>query len=300
MNGELVHSVGWWRRLHGWTPWRRWLLKAGVLMLVVGLTLYPKPWLLPPTLSRMANFDAAIDPDNPRVGALAAEVQRRFDEFSLLRMMPVERQEQFLLGYVQEVVYEAVPYAYDWENWGVALYVPTVDEVFERGREDCDGRAIVAASILRRLNRDADVVSDSKHAWVRTPAGDTMSPSDGAVMLAQGQGGESRLILGWQSVLALEGGLSFGVAAFPLVRVLIIWLAISAVLAHPWSSRTRRVAAPVVALIGLALIRDGEGVVIGSIGHAWQVWTGWGLVAAGLLALTIRAGGTPRRTTAAE
>ena len=44
---------------------------------------------------------------------------------------------------VEKFVYGHVPYAWDWDTWGVADYLPSVAEVRRMGREDCDGRAVV-------------------------------------------------------------------------------------------------------------------------------------------------------------
>ncbi len=63
-------------------------------------------------------------------------------------------------------IYEMLPYQSDYLNWYTADYWPTPAEALEAGCEDCDGRAILACSILRAMGYQARVVVGLDHAWV--------------------------------------------------------------------------------------------------------------------------------------
>ena len=54
-----------WRRLHRRPRWVRWPVKAGFLLTVVALTLYPKVWLIPAWVQRLANLNTVLDPQHP-------------------------------------------------------------------------------------------------------------------------------------------------------------------------------------------------------------------------------------------
>ena len=68
---------------------------------------------------------------------------------------------------VQMYVYKMINYSYDLPNWGLSEYLSTPEETIEKGKEDCDGLAILACSILRSMDLDAWVVCGIDHMWVR-------------------------------------------------------------------------------------------------------------------------------------
>jgi hypothetical protein len=242
-----------WRRIHRWPRTVRWPLKLAVFAVVTGLVLYPKVWLLPAWVGRLRNLNTMVDPNCPELAGLEAEVR-----VAAGPQAPLER----LAHALEHVVYEHVPYAYDWETWGVMDYIPTVAEVFAKGREDCDGRAVVAASLLRRMGHEAQLVTDLKHVWVvardatavGAPPVELMGPGAGDKTLA---GGESGTRIQWNlaTVGNLLRGLTFGIAVFPPLRELLIVLALCVVTLQPRSSWARRVAGCALLVGALVLLR---------------------------------------------
>jgi hypothetical protein len=146
------------------------------------------------------------------------------------------------LSAVQDLVYEEIEYAWDWDVWGAVDYLPSLREVIEAGREDCDGRAVVAAAILRARGIDAQLVGDLRHVWVRTPMGDTMTPLGAPVYRIS----EEKVEIDWRRLLD-PGPLAFGVSVFPLARESIILL-VAWILVLP-----ARIRWP-TALVGLGLL----------------------------------------------
>jgi hypothetical protein len=69
---------------------------------------------------------------------------------------------------VAKFVLKKINYVSDYENWGNIEYWSTPQETWDKRQEDCDGRAILAASILRsRGFHSARLVVGLDHMWVR-------------------------------------------------------------------------------------------------------------------------------------
>ncbi|MGD8450658.1 MAG: hypothetical protein PVJ57_02470 [Phycisphaerae bacterium] len=270
-----------WVRLHRWRWWIRWPFKVIAFVVVVAFVLYPKIWLLPRTLDRLQNLDSTLEPGNPGLADLEAEVRTAAGEGLDARKM---------LPFVERVVYRHIPYAWDWDVWGVMDYLPTTAEVLEKGREDCDGRAVVAASLLRRMGYKAWLASDLKHTWVVTPAGETMSPGKGRKSIAGGPKG-TRFQIDWGMVANVGRSMTYGVAVFPLTRELLILGALCGLTMHPRSGTRRRVAGCLVLLLALGLMRDSGAVGSGLAAHPAWLWVGLVLGVAGWLLLAIRGEG---------
>ncbi|MFH1746657.1 MAG: hypothetical protein ABIG44_06385 [Planctomycetota bacterium] len=268
----------WWRILHSWAWWRRWILKWVVLLIVVGVVLYPKLWLLPRQINRLRNVNAVLQPDLPALHEL---------EQAARQAAGPDPTPQVMLAVVQKVVYRHVPYAWDWEVWGVMDYLPTVEEVLEHGREDCDGRAVVAASLLCRMGYEAWLVSDIGHMWVRTSAGETMSPGKGTKTI---EGGAEGTQIRW-TIDALENlsrALIYGLSVFPLTRELIILVAVCGLTMHPRSTAGRRWAGGLLMLLGLGLLHDAGSTALGQAGLSWRAWLGMLVLLSGWILLALR------------
>ena len=271
-----------WRRIHRWPRAVRWPLKFLVFALVTGLVLYPKVWLLPTWIARLRSLDGVIDATCPSLAPLEAEVLAAAGPHATLPAVA---------GDVERTVYAHIPYAYDWETWGVMDYIPTVAEVFAKGREDCDGRAVVAASLLRRLGYDAHLVTDLKHVWVVAQEGvaapvELMGPGEGERTLA---GGKSGTTVRWDAAAFenLARGLTFGIAVFPRVRELLIVAALCAVTLQPHSSRARRLAGCALLLGALVLLRAAGPATATIAQHPTLVWAGAAAALTGWLLLAL-------------
>lgn len=276
---------GWWHRLHAWRWYARWPLKLAAFALVLLLVLYPKVWLIPVWAARVNDLNSVVDPNDPALTPLEAEVRAQ--------LVPGTRLPAALVP-VEKVVYAHVPYAFDWDTWGVMDYLPTVAEVFAQGREDCDGRAVVATALLQRLGYKAWLACDLKHTWVavRDPSLATaesfelMAPGKGEKTLV-GEGAGTRLSLTLSTFRNLGCALAFGIAVFPLGREVIVLIALCAVLLQPRASLLRRIVGCAVLAVALILLRAGGAVPSGMM--LWT-WLGVAAVAAGCLLLAV-----PRR-----
>lgn len=276
-----------WQYVHTWRRRARWPLKCAAFALVVAVVLFPRVWLLPVWVGRLHDLNRVLDPGHPRLAPLEARVRSESDPGNGLVT---------LAGPVERVVCEQLPYAHDWETWGVMDYLPTVDEAFARGREDCDGRAVVAASLLRRLGYEAWLVTDLKHMWVVARDGppearmevELMSPGSGAKSLVGDETGTRASLPG--ALANLLSGLSFGVAVFPLGREVVIVAALCLLTLHPRSSGTRRVVGCLLLLIALGMVRTAGGLDEGA--RAGTLLANLGVIAAGCgwVTLAVKAG----------
>ena len=281
-----------WHRMNNLPRRWRWPLKLAIFAMATALVLYPKVWLLPTWWERIGDMNSVLDPEHPELAALEAQTRDALDPGA----SPADT-----LQMVESVVCDRIPYAWDWEVWGVAEYLPTVAEVFEQGREDCDGRAVVAASLLRRMGHDAWLVSDLLHVWVETPEGETMSPTGGEkTFIATETGTQTTVSLRLFSNLAR--GLSYGVAVFPLTRELMILAVLCVLTVQPWSSVWRRVAGCLVLWIALDTLRAGgaRATDSGQTLAVVQTWFGVLLALAGWAVLAVRVGDRRRRSDAAR
>jgi hypothetical protein len=250
----------------------RWGVKVAFLLLVLLAITYPKPWLLVRELRRSADVGALVAPDEPALQPWREELE------GFLATRPGLPHKQ-VLKFLEIFVRAKVPYDWDWNTWGVANYTPAVAEVVRMGREDCDGRAIVAASLARGLGYDARLVGNLSHMWVWTPYGELMTPSGAKTFEPTATGYR----FNWASLLEWPSHVSFGLAVFPLGRELImvaaIWLCGVSLAARRWTW----FASLVLLVLGLVVIRlsaRDPGQVI----HR-DLWLGWCHVAAGVLLL---------------
>jgi len=225
-------------------PWVwRCLAKWFLLALVATLALYPRPGLLVKQVRHLCQVELLIQPELPEIRALNREID------ALLATNAARRDE---LRVVEGFVYRRVPYQHDWINWGNLDYWPTAAEVLARQREDCDGRAVLATSILRaRGFTNAQIVANLNHVWVTVDQVELLGP----------QKEKSWRRVGGKTVVTVPGLRSWlGTAAmlseFPALRSLLI-LATALVLAyHPCRNVTGLLAVTVLALVGFLLVLD--------------------------------------------
>lgn len=330
-----------WQLLHRIPAFLRWPLKLVLALAVSVLILFPKVWLLPVEYERVTNIESLIEPDHPGLAALEQSVREGLKAQSQTEQTeqtePMEQAGQTdlageadpesnitadgqtvapladpnpsaaqplnaeQLSIVEQVVYAAVPYAHDWETWGVMQYTPTVGEALAAGHEDCDGRAVVAASLLRRLGMEAWIISDLQHAWVRTPVRDVMGAGLGEATVKQDQqGGPVTINWNWSMVSNVTRGTSFGIGVFPLTRMLCFYLLIVGLTVHPWSPINRRLLGAGLILISLGLLREGGGGLVVKDASTLWAWSGFAAFVIGWLLLALKAGGKPRRASVPE
>jgi len=227
----------WW--LNGRRRLIRWPIKCAIVTFTVLAVCFPNPARLVRHLEHWRDPNALIEPDAP---ALMPMVE------ALRPQMAATKRPQEALHVVERYVYSQIHYDWDWNTWGSADYLPTVTEVIEKGREDCDGQAVVAASLLRNFGFKSELVANFAHMWVKTDRGEAMGPAKNRAVVATENGPK----FSWRGLWELPKAAAFGVAVFPLGRELIVlgvlWLML-------WDRRrTRLRQALAVAVFGGGLI----------------------------------------------
>ena len=246
----------------------RLISRIGLLLLTVFFVCYPYPWIFIRHIEHTIEPDRMIKPDSAALIPLLEELSPQIDGVT----DPTE-----LLKVVQKFVYTKIEYAFDWETWGVVDYLPTVEEVVVAGREDCDGRAVLAVSLLRNLGVDAQLVSDGVHTWVWTRNGETMSPNAVGTVRSSKDG----FVFDWKGLKILPRGMAYGLAVFPLLRELIIVFVAGLLMYRPGVSFRRVILSTILLLIGLGLLRYGGAGWRNPV--VWALWCGLALIVAAVL-----------------
>ena len=199
----VLNSMRWYKRIP---------LKWALFGLATMAVCFPYPVRFVQHVWRWRNPNALIEPHAKALEPLVQELQSQID---------ADLSGPEVLKKVERFVYEKIPYEWDWNTWGNADYLPTVTETIEKGKEDCDGRAVIAASLLRRLGFEAEIVTDFAHCWVKTDHGETMGPGRTKVFVATDDGLQLQTDL-LEAIAELFRALAYGIAVFPLPRELLI------------------------------------------------------------------------------
>ena len=132
MNRLITTGAQFWCWLENQRPLKRVSLKLALLAVVVLFTLYPNPVLLLRQLGHYLDTESLIQPHLPAM----PEINREIDQLIATNAPALTE-----LKAVERFVYRRIAYQYDWHGWWNLDYWPTAAEVWERKREDCDGRA---------------------------------------------------------------------------------------------------------------------------------------------------------------
>lgn len=217
-------------------------LKAALLGLTIVLVCFPYPGLTIRHIRHWMDPNALIQPHAPSLQPWVEELRPR---------LTGGMEPPLALKTVEKFVYEKVPYAWDWNTWGLSDYLPTVDEVVAMGKEDCDGRAVIAASLLANFGFEARIVTDFAHVWVQTDKGETMGPGKRKAVTATDKG----MKVDWGAFVQLPNVLSYGIAVFPWPREAIVLVVAWWLLLDRRASTRRALFAALLLTASLILIR---------------------------------------------
>ena len=226
-------------------PWyTRLPIKWALLGLTVFLVCFPYPNLFVRHLRHWKNPNALIEPGAPALQPWVEELRPE---------LPADLPPREALKRVERFVYEKVPYDWDWNTWGLSDYLPTVTELIEMGKEDCDGRAVIAASLLQNFGFKAQIVTDFAHVWVKTDQGELMGPGRRKAVVATDRG----LQFHWRALAGLPQATVYGIAVFPLLRELIVLFVAWWLLLRTNAGAARSLLALVLLCTGLLILRKG-------------------------------------------
>lgn len=219
-------------------------IKLAILGFTVLFVCFPYPARLVRHVTRWQSPNDLIEPNAPALEPLVA---------ALRPQLSADMEPKEVLKTVEKFVYEQISYDWDWNTWGMADYIPTVTEAIDKGREDCDGRAVVAASLLARFGYEATIVTDFAHVWVKTEHGETMGPGKRKAVVATERG----LSIQRDALAQVPRALAYGVAVFPWERELIILIVAWLLLLRPRGGVLCGGLAFALFVVGLLLLRAG-------------------------------------------
>jgi hypothetical protein len=250
-----------WVRLANLPRHWRWSAKSLLFLLATAAVMYPHPVYLTRQLRHLTDTEALIQPHLPFI----AELNRQIDT-----TLPAGAPPGQVFRAVERFVYQAIPYAYDWEVWSNVDYWPTAAEVWEKRREDCDGRAVLCASLLRaRGFENVRLVGNINHVWVEADGKGLMGAEKDQNFRREG----GRLVVTPPKAETLLKGLS-QVRHFPAWRLGVLVLVAVALAWHPRQSRRGLALGAISGFAGLAAL------------YGWAAWSEHGQAGQGLLVLS--------------
>ena len=241
--------------------WEQLLLKFLVFCLTLLFVLFPNPFLLLRQVENYWNMESLIQTDFHDLDTINREID------ALLYPETSPKKEVLV---IQKYVYRHIRYEYDWKNWGNIDFWPTAGQVWERKREDCDGRAILAASILRsRGFASASLVGSIRHLWVDIERRELLEPGIDPGRMRDGKYGlmgpdreqhirreGNKLILTLPSLDLFLGSMAIYVAEFPTLRNLLLLLISVILLYHPCKNLAKFLGITILGLVGFLLLKD--------------------------------------------
>ncbi|MCP4395805.1 MAG: transglutaminase domain-containing protein [bacterium] len=240
-----MHSLEYiWNRTAELRPLWRLLLKMTIFSIVLFFSLNPHPKRFVQQVQRYFQTEHLIQEDFPGI----EEINREID---LLLPPNVTQQEEFLA--VQNYVYQHIAYEYDWDNWGNIDFWPKADIVWARQREDCDGRAVLAASILRsRGFHSATLAGSIRHIWVQVDQQELMNPDTEQNVRLDG----GKLAISLPSSQLLLESTALYVANFPTIRNLLLFFVALLLCYHPSRNLAQFFGIATLGLVGFILFKD--------------------------------------------
>lgn len=137
--------------------WKRLLIRLPVFLLGFAFLLFPHPVRAVREVRTLRDPNALIAPEDPAVAALSTEVDSK---------MPPGLDKAKQIAWIEAFVESRIAYENDWDLWLNVDYWPTPTETMEKGREDCDGIAVVTASLLKRRGFAPRIEASYEHVWV--------------------------------------------------------------------------------------------------------------------------------------
>ena len=253
MNRIVSTGAQFWRWLDTQRPLKRAALKAALLAAVVLFALFPNPVLFVRQIAHLLDTESLIQPNLPAM----AEINREIDQLIATNVPALTEFKA-----VERFVYRRITYQYDWHGWWNLDYWPTAAEVWERKREDCDGRAVLATSILRaRGHADARLVANLQHVWVAVGTNELMGPMADKNFRREGGKLVDGKLVGAKTVVTLPSlktlldSLAM-TCKFPAWRVVLMLVTLLALVFHPALDAGRFAKLCAVTLAGYAVFLD--------------------------------------------
>ncbi len=200
----------------------RKLSTAALLLVWTILALYPNPLMLARAVPQA--WTPVVDPEAVRAVADSLPNDPKQIEAAVLTTV--------------------VPYGVPWEVYGVPWYFPTPAEVLAAGRGDCQGRAVVLASIFKAKGIPFKISASFDHIWIDYPGKTPNAIENPDVSLAQkapDQGYGFHWPADWNLQQSWDIERAYFIDAAPAWRLILLVLGWIAIIARrPLFARLRR------------------------------------------------------------
>jgi hypothetical protein len=125
--------------------------------------------------------------------------------------------------------------------------------VWERKKEDCDGQAILALSILlSRGFETAKLVGNFRHIWVAVDRYGLMGPDKEQTLKREG----GKTVIALPSRNLIFNSMALYLAEFPAIRNLILFFTLLLICYHPCQNLTGFFGITTLGLVGFILLKD--------------------------------------------
>ncbi len=223
---------------------QRSLIKGIIYLFILLFVLFPNPALVIDQVGAYLNTEALFETGFPEMAGINAQIDS---------LLPDDYNFQQEAKVITRFVYDKIAYEFDWDNWANCEYWPSASRVWRRGREDCDGQAILAVAIFRsRGYRDADIIGSMQHLWIQVNGKEMMGPDKEKLVVVK-DGKKQFHTPGWRYMLETT---AVQLNYFPKFRIVILLLALLTLLYHPAQSWKRLLILHIVAMLGFFLLLD--------------------------------------------
>jgi len=147
------------------------MIKLSVLSLLLvffvvmlGGSMNPPIWKQ--QLERKLNPTVLLDPNSSAIKNLNDGFEESYDFLLKLKREDIVFLDEIIIEISNIYVQSQISYRSDTSNYHSIDHLATTSEILKRGADDCDGQAILIASLLRYRGYDAYVVFGYSHVWV--------------------------------------------------------------------------------------------------------------------------------------
>jgi hypothetical protein len=219
-------------------------LKILILFFVFLAMTFPNPFLTIKQIEAYRDIESLFVMDFPELAAINVSIDSLLPE-----NYTFEDEYKTIIRFV----YNHIRYQYDWDNWINSEYWPPADQVWRRGREDCDGRAILAVVIFRsRGYADATVVGSMTHLWIKVGDQELMGAQPEKIM--EMQDGQKRMRMPKLSYVLKAAAQQLD--SYPIFRMIVILLCFVLLSYHPARNIKLLLGLSLLSLIGFVLLLD--------------------------------------------
>ncbi len=144
-------------------------LLLAFFVVILGGSMNPLIWKQ--QFERRLNPKVLLDPNSSAIKSLNDRFEESYDFLLKLKREDIVFLDELIIEISNIYVQSQISYRSDTSNYHSIDHLATTSEILKRGADDCDGQAILIASLLRYRGYDAYVVLGYSHVWVEVHLG---------------------------------------------------------------------------------------------------------------------------------